>query len=97
MYICIYTYMCMLCETQMNHIYSHTVLHVMSISIFTYRMYVLIHVCTYTYVYIKQDRVASVSTPPLCCVRHKLTVEDWDEKERLLTVPYVWYKDEGGK
>jgi hypothetical protein len=30
-------------------------------------------------------------------VRHKLTVEDWDEKERLLTAPYVWYKDEGGK
>jgi hypothetical protein len=44
-----------------------------------------------------EDRIVAVSTPPLCCVRHKLTVEDWDEKERLLTAPYVWYKDEGGK
>ena len=43
------------------------------------------------------DSIASTSTPALCCVRHKLTIEDWDEKDRLMTSPYVWYKDEGGK
>jgi hypothetical protein len=43
------------------------------------------------------DSISPTSTSPLCCVRHKLTIEDWDEKERLMTAPYVWYKDEGGK
>jgi hypothetical protein len=35
--------------------------------------------------------IASVKTPPMCCVRHKLVIEESD------TAPYVWYKDEGGK
>jgi hypothetical protein len=45
----------------------------------------------------ESELIAPTSTPALCCVRHKLTVEDWDEKDRLMTSPYVWYKDEGGK